>query len=303
MRVQLGRTIKYRNAIGQRILAYKALIRFDQPVGTLLLLWPALWGVILASNGAPQLKHLAIFSLGTFLMRSAGCAINDFADRGIDGKVSRTSARPLAQGLIRPWEAVALAIVLAALAFTLVLRTNLLTIGMSFGALILASLYPFTKRWISSPQLILGAAFAWAIPMGFAAVLNKVPTEAGLLFVATLFWIVGYDTYYAMADREDDRQLNIGSMALLLGPWAAAASFAFTCLFVVGHAGVLVVYEDLDSSFLFSVSLPILFIACYQFYLARTEVPELCTKAFRLSNWIGMLITLSTLLAFQLKIS
>lgn len=278
--------------LSPRFQAYIALMRLDKPVGIFLLLWPALWGLLLAQEaGLPSLGHVVIFSLGTLLMRSAGCAINDFADRNIDGKVARTATRPLALKQVQPWEALTLAAVLSGLAFCLVLLTNSITILMSFGGVILAGLYPFTKRWIASPQLVLGVAFAWAIPMGFAATLETVPAQGWYYFLVTLFWIFGYDTYYAMADREDDRFLNIGSTALLFGRYAGQVSFACTLLFILGFFLLLhslTNYPLLILVFGFCVCLGV---GVYQYSLAKTDTPENYTKAFKLSNILGFVLT------------
>jgi len=193
------------------------LVRLDRPIGILLLLWPTLWALWFAADGMPPIGTLVIFVLGTVLTRSAGCAVNDYADRHIDAYVSRTSGRPLATGELRPRDALVVAAVLMAAAFALVLLTNRLTVMLSFVALLLATAYPFTKRITHFPQVVLGAAFAIAIPMGFAAVQNAVPPLAWGLFVATLVWALAYDTLYAMADREDDLKLGVKSTAVLLG--------------------------------------------------------------------------------------
>lgn len=201
----------------QRLRLYLRLIRFDRPIGTLLLLWPTLWALWLAGEGRPDLHLVLIFSAGVFLMRSAGCAINDFADRDFDGHVSRTRGRPLATGELSPREAVAVAMALALLAFGLVLLTNRLTVLLSLAALALAVIYPFCKRYTHFPQIVLGAAFAWAIPMAFAAQTGSLPRELWLLYIATLLWTVVYDTFYAMVDRADDLRAGIKSTAVLFG--------------------------------------------------------------------------------------
>ncbi len=191
-------------AVQTRVSAYLQLIRFDRPIGTLLLLWPTLWALWLASAGMPSLKLLLIFSLGTFLMRSAGCAVNDLADRKLDGAVERTRERPLVVGSVSVQEAVALCAGLALAAFVLVLFTNTLTILLSFAGAALAACYPFMKRHTHLPQVVLGAAFSWSIPMAFAAATDTLPATLWLLFIANLLWTVAYDTEYAMVDREDD---------------------------------------------------------------------------------------------------
>lgn len=288
--------------IYHRSRAYAALMRLDKPVGTALLLWPAMWGLLLAANGLPSYSNVLIFAVGTLLMRSAGCAINDFADRHIDGKVIRTATRPLPQQQIQPFEALVVAAVLAGLAFCLVIFTNQLTVFMSFAGLGFAGLYPFTKRWIASPQLVLGLAFAWAIPMGFAATLKYVPLEAWYYFAATLFWIVGYDTYYAMADREEDRFLNIGSTALLFGKYAARFSFLFTLVFICSFYWLLTPAALEAKNWLQQIGVLIvglalsLSLSVYQYLLARTEQPAQCTKAFKMSNYVGLVITVVLIL-------
>lgn len=198
---------------------YLQLIRFDKPIGTLLLLYPTLCALVIANQGLPSLKNTIIFCLGTFLMRSAGCAINDFADREFDGHVNRTQTRPLAQGLIQPAEAVALAALLALLAFILVLFTNLQTILLSFVGAALAAIYPFTKRYTHLPQLVLGAAFAWAIPLAYSASNAVIDATAWLLFAATILWTLSYDTVYAMIDRDDDLKIGVKSTAILFAKY------------------------------------------------------------------------------------
>ncbi|EKF73413.1 UbiA prenyltransferase [Alcanivorax hongdengensis A-11-3] len=196
---------------------YIQLMRLDRPIGTLLLMWPTLWALWIAGNGTPSLKNIVIFVLGVFLMRAAGCVINDFADRDFDGDVERTQGRPLATGALTSKQALLLFCGLGLAAFVLVLFLNELTFWLSFGGLGLAVLYPFTKRFTFMPQLFLGAAFSWAIPMAFAAETNTVPEIAWLLYVANLVWTVAYDTEYAMCDREDDLKLGIKSTAILFG--------------------------------------------------------------------------------------
>ncbi|MGO2076757.1 MAG: UbiA family prenyltransferase, partial [Pseudoalteromonas sp.] len=182
---------------------YKQLMRTDKPIGTLLLLWPTYWALWLASDGMPSLLHFVVFSLGVFVMRSAGCVINDFADRKIDGAVKRTAQRPLAAGLVSSGEALSLFLLLILIAFILVLFLGWQTILLSFGALLLAFSYPFMKRYTQLPQVVLGAAFGWAIPMAFMAVTGATPLLAWLLFTANIAWTVAYDTMYAMVDRDD----------------------------------------------------------------------------------------------------
>ncbi|WP_075174080.1 4-hydroxybenzoate octaprenyltransferase [Neptunomonas phycophila] len=201
----------------ERLAIYTQLTRFNKPIGSYLLLWPTLWALWIAADGVPPLSLLIIFIAGVFITRSAGCVINDYADRHIDGHVKRTAERPLARGLISSKEALMLFAGLMLLAFVLVLFTNHMTIWMSFGALALASLYPFMKRHTHLPQVVLGAAFGWAIPMAFTAVDETLPLVAWLIFLAKLLWTVAYDTMYAMVDRDDDIKIGVKSTAILFG--------------------------------------------------------------------------------------
>ena len=201
----------------ERLAIYTQLTRFNKPIGSYLLLWPTLWALWIAADGVPPLSLLIIFIAGVFITRSAGCVINDYADRHIDGHVKRTAERPLALGLISSKEALMLFAGLMLLAFVLVLFTNRMTIWMSFGALALASLYPFMKRPTHLPQVVLGAAFGWAIPMAFTAVDETLPLVAWLIFLAKLLWTVAYDTMYAMVDRDDDIKIGVKSTAILFG--------------------------------------------------------------------------------------
>ncbi|ALU44273.1 4-hydroxybenzoate octaprenyltransferase [Pseudoalteromonas rubra] len=198
---------------------YKQLMRVEKPIGTLLLMWPTLWSLWIASGGIPQWHLLLIFALGTFMMRSAGCVINDFADRKVDGAVKRTAQRPLARGAVSEGEALSLFLLLVGASFVLVLMLNWQTILLSFGALALASVYPFMKRYTNLPQVVLGAAFSWGIPMAFMAVQETVPAIAWVLFIANLLWTVAYDTKYAMVDKDDDLVVGIKSTAILFGRW------------------------------------------------------------------------------------
>jgi 4-hydroxybenzoate polyprenyltransferase len=268
-----------------RFSAYMQLIRFDRPIGTLLLLWPTLWALWLAAEGLPPVKLLVIFALGTFLMRSAGCAVNDLADRNFDGGVARTRGRPLVTGAISPTQAMTLAAILALAAFVLVLFTNTLTILLSFGGVALAAFYPFMKRHTHLPQVVLGAAFSWGIPMAFAAVLNTLPNILWLLFVANLLWTVAYDTEYAMVDREDDVAMGIKSTAILFGELdrhIVGALQAFTIL------ALLLVGQRFELGWIYFASLPVaagLFV--YQQKLIRQRLPADCFRAFLNNNWVG----------------
>jgi 4-hydroxybenzoate polyprenyltransferase len=272
-------------AATSRFSAYLQLIRFDRPIGTLLLLWPTLWALWLAADGLPPVKLLVIFSLGTLLMRSAGCAINDLADRKFDGGVARTRERPLVTGAVAPNEAITIAALLSLCAFVLVLFTNTLTILLSFGGVALAACYPFMKRHTHLPQVVLGAAFSWGIPMAFAAVLDTLPTILWLVFVANLLWTVAYDTQYAMVDREDDLAVGIKSTAILFGELdrhivALLQGFTIIALLLVG--------QRFELSWVYFVSLLVatgLFI--YQQRLIRERDPTRCFRAFLNNNWVG----------------
>jgi 4-hydroxybenzoate polyprenyltransferase len=212
--------------IARRLDAYERLVRLDKPIGTLLLLWPTLWALWLASAGRPRLDVLVVFVLGTLLMRSAGCAVNDYADRNFDRYVERTRNRPLARGEIGPREALAIAALLAAAAFLLVLYLNPLAIALSFAALAITVIYPFTKRFFFLPQAWLGVAFGFGIPMAYAAVQERLPLECWMLFAANLFYAFAYDTEYAMVDRDDDARIGIRTSALTLGRWDVPAVMA-----------------------------------------------------------------------------
>ena len=264
------------------------LIRFDKPIGTLLLLWPALWALWLAAQGVPDYTLLAIFLAGTFLARSAGCIINDLADRNLDGAVTRTNARPLVTGTITVREAVALFVALMLLAFILVLFTNRLTVILSIGAVILASSYPFMKRYMQLPQLVLGAAFSWSIPMAFAAQSGALPPALWLLYLGNLLWTMAYDTAYAMVDREDDIKIGIKSTAILFGQYdrlmiALLQLSSLICLYLAGQAFELGVYYN--ASLVVSAAL-----FGYHQYLIRECKPDECFRAFLHNNWVGMAI-------------
>ena len=264
------------------------LIRFDKPIGTLLLLWPALWALWLAAQGVPDYALLAIFLIGTFLARSAGCIINDLADRNLDGAVARTNTRPLVTGEITVREAIALFVALMLLAFILVLFTNRLTVILSVGAVILASSYPFMKRYMQLPQLVLGAAFSWSIPMAFAAQSGALPPALWLLYLGNLLWTMAYDTAYAMVDREDDIKIGIKSTAILFGQYdrlmiAVLQVSSLICLYLAGQAFGLGLYYN--ASLVVSAAL-----FGYHQYLIRECKPDECFRAFLHNNWVGMAI-------------
>ena len=203
--------------MNHRLVEYIKLTRLDRPIGIYLVLWPALWGLWVAAQGVPQPLVLVVFLAGVVLMRSAGCAINDYADREIDRHVARTNQRPLARGAISPKEAIGVFVVLSLIAFVLVLQLNLLTIMLSVPAVILAGSYPYMKRYTHLPQAYLGVAFGWAVPMAFAAQTGEVPLASWWLFLATVLWALAYDTMYAIVDREDDLKIGVKSTAILFG--------------------------------------------------------------------------------------
>ncbi len=277
---------------------YWRLMRFDRPIGTLLLLWPTLWGLWLAAQGLPDVGVLIIFVLGVVLMRAAGCVINDFADRKVDGHVERTRHRPLATGLVSVREAWILFAVLCSVSFFLVLLTNRLTVLLSFGALGLAACYPFMKRYTHLPQVVLGAAFAWSIPMGFAAQTGEVPAICWLIYIAAVLWTVVYDTFYAMVDREDDLKIGIKSTAILFGDMDRA---------IIGLLQVMVLVTllimgqrfQLGSVYVCSVVAAAGLFA-YQQYLIRHGDRSQCFKAFLNNNWVGGVLFLGIALDFLL---
>ena len=272
----------------RRLDAYERLIRLDKPIGTLLLLWPTLWAVWLASAGKPRPEILLIFVVGTILMRSAGCAINDFADRGFDPHVERTRLRPLAAGEIRPPEALAVAAVLAAAAFALALFLNSMAIMLSFVALAIAAVYPFTKRFLALPQVFLGVAFGFGIPMAYAAVQNRLPLECWWLFAANLFYTFAYDTEYAMVDREDDARLGLRTSALTLGSWDVAAVVAS---YVVMLALLCALGLHLGLKWPYYIGLAAAAgMMAWHWRLIRDRSRVGCFRAFMHNNWVGGVI-------------
>ncbi|WHZ20198.1 MAG: 4-hydroxybenzoate polyprenyltransferase [Rhodanobacteraceae bacterium] len=277
------------------------LVRMDRPIGALLLLWPTWWALWLAGDSAlPQWKYLIVFTFGVFVMRAAGCAMNDFADRKLDPQVARTAGRPLAAGRVKPWEAVACFVVLSLIGFALVLLfTNRLTIYLSFIGAALAALYPFSKRWTQLPQVVLGAAFGWGIPMAFAAITNGVPPVAWLLFLANVLFSTIYDTEYAMVDRDDDIRAGAKSTAILFGDadlpilGILMATMLFTLLLVGQRA-------QLDWPFLAGLGVALLLFA-WQLWNMRWRQREACFAAFRNNNWVGGVIWLGMVVALAIK--
>ena len=277
-----------------RIVAYAHLIRLDKPIGTLLLLWPTLWALWLASGGFPEWHLLIIFTLGTFLMRSAGCAINDYADQDFDRHVLRTKDRPITSGKISGKEALMVAGALALVAFLLIQPLNALTKELSFFALAVAILYPFTKRFFAIPQAILGIAFGFGIPMAYAAVLDFIPLEAWVLFIGNIFWAIAYDTAYAMVDRDDDLRLGLRTSAITFGRFdviAIAVSYGVLFLSQVWVAQL----ANISNYFWLGWCLA-LACAVYHLKLVSTRKREECFKAFRHNNWLGGFLFLGILL-------
>jgi len=274
--------------IEARLDAYERLLRLDKPIGTLLLLWPTLWAVWLASRGAPRVEILAIFCVGTLLMRSAGCAVNDFFDRAFDRHVERTRERPLASGEIRPAEALVLAVLLAAAAFVLVLMLNRLAIMLSFVGLAIAVTYPLTKRFFALPQLYLGVAFGFGIPMAYAAVQGRLPEECWVLLAANVCYAFAYDTEYAMVDREDDRRIGMRTSAITLGRFDVTGV-------MLAYAGMLalLVWVGLIAQLGWPYNAGLAAAAAmmgYHFHLIRGRAREGCFRAFRHNNWVGLAV-------------
>ena len=280
----------------QKISALLRLIRWDRPIGTLLLLWPTLWALWIAAEGIPDIDLLLIFAAGTFLMRSAGCIINDLADRDFDGGVSRTQGRPLVTGEVSVPEAVALFLLLGLLAFGLVLMTNFTTVLLSVPAILLASAYPLMKRVTHLPQVVLGTAFSWSIPMAFAAQRNELPPALWLLFTGNLLWTVVYDTKYAMVDRRDDVNIGIKSTAILFGESdrSIIAVLQVLCLLALVLAG-----KQFALSWPFYLSLiAAAGLFAYHLYLIRERDEAACFKAFLHNRWVGLVVFLGIVASY-----
>ncbi|MBC7954854.1 MAG: 4-hydroxybenzoate octaprenyltransferase [Cytophagales bacterium] len=271
-----------------RLSLYLDLIRWDRPAGSYLLLWPTLSALWMAAGGFPGWHLLIVFTLGTFLMRSAGCAVNDVADRDFDKHVKRTAQRPVTSGAISTKEALVLGAVLAFIAFLLVLTTNTATIAWSVAALAVAIFYPFTKRFFSMPQAVLGVAFSFGIPMAFAAVQAEVPAVAWWLLLGNLCWVIAYDTEYAMVDRDDDLKIGIQTSAITLGRFDVAGVMLFYALFIAVWA---VIGAQLGLGWLYFTGLMVAAgIAAWHFTLIRNRSREGCFRAFRLNHWLGFAV-------------
>ncbi|GAA5171251.1 4-hydroxybenzoate octaprenyltransferase [Viridibacterium curvum] len=284
---------------GQRLQAYERLMRLDKPIGILLLLWPTLWALWVSSKGIPAPLVVWIFVLGTVLMRSAGCVINDWADRGFDGEVERTRGRPLVTGEVSSKEALLLAAGLSLTAFLIILPLDRLVILLSVPALLLAGSYPFTKRFLAIPQAYLGIAFGFGIPMGFAAHLGAVPMEAWLMLLANVFWAVAYDTEYAMVDRPDDLRIGIRTSAITFGRFDVVAvmlCYAMTLALLawVGHLSGLGLVYDLGLGVAAGI-------AGYHYTLIRERDRARCFRAFLHNNWFGAAVFAGLALDYLLR--
>ena len=282
-----------------KILHFLVLMRFDRPIGIYLLLWPAMWALWIAAEGNPSTWLTFVFLGGVVLMRAAGCIINDIADRKIDNQVKRTQFRPLTTGVITVKSAAILFVLLCLMALFLVLTTNVLTILLSFAAVVLAILYPFMKRYTYMPQVFLGLAFGWAIPMAFAAQTNDVPLVAWLILTATVLWATAYDTMYAMVDREDDIRIGVKSTAILFGDadrviiGMIQLMFFFT-MWIVGNK------LELGWPYLLGLFVAILF-SVYQQYLIKDREPDDCMRAFQNNHLVGMAIFAGLVLEFMIE--
>jgi 4-hydroxybenzoate polyprenyltransferase len=291
--------LKSLNRLHPRAWDFIQLMRLDKPIGIYLLLWPTLWALWIAAKGVPSAANLLIFVFGVILMRSAGCVINDYADRNFDGHVKRTEARPLASGKVQPREALVLFGGLLAISFALVLCTNSTTIWLSFGAVALAACYPFMKRYTYYPQVVLGAAFSWGIPMAFTAQTGELPAALWLLYLANLLWTVAYDTYYAMVDRDDDLKVGVKSTAILFGDAdrliiGCLQGLALLCLLLAGARFELGAYYYLGLA---------VAAGCFawQLWSTRDREPQACFAAFLHNHWAGLAIFLGIVADYGLR--
>jgi len=286
-------------SVAARLTLYERLMRLDKPIGTLLLLWPTLWALWIAGNGRPQGRIVWIFALGTLLMRSAGCVMNDIADLHYDSEVKRTRDRPLATGAIGRGEAIVLAAALTLLSFLLVLSLNRLTILLSFAALALAATYPLTKRFLAIPQAYLGIAFGFGIPMAYAAILGYVPAEGWLLLLANIFWAIAYDTEYAMVDRDDDLRIRINTAAITFGRYEVSAV-------MICYGAMLAVLAGIGLHRRFGAEYYLGLVAAaglmaYHYRLVRGRERDLCFRAFNHNTWVGAAIFAGILADFAIR--
>ena len=274
-----------------KLAIYLQLIRWDRPAGWLLLLWPTLSALWLASHGFPGWHLLTVFTLGTFLMRSAGCCLNDVADRDFDRHVKRTAQRPVTSGKLPAKEALAAGAVLALCAFGLVLTTNITAITWSFAALGIAIIYPFAKRYVAMPQAVLGVAFSFGIPMAFAAVQSRVPLVAWVLLLGNLFWVIAYDTEYAMVDRDDDLKIGMKTSAITFGRFDVLAVLASYVLYLFIWLNVLSSQLNRAQAAIYLIALGLaLAQALWHIWLIRKRQRDDCFKAFRLNHWLGFTV-------------
>ncbi|WP_025119590.1 MULTISPECIES: 4-hydroxybenzoate octaprenyltransferase [unclassified Serratia (in: enterobacteria)] len=276
--------------------AYSHLMRIDKPIGTLLLLWPTLWALWLAGGGVPSLSVLLVFALGVFLMRAAGCVVNDYADRAFDGHVKRTAGRPMPSGRVSEKEAKILFVSLVLVSFALVLTLNAMTIWLSLAALALAWVYPFMKRVTNLPQVVLGAAFGWSIPMAYAAVSESLPLSCWLLFLANICWTVAYDTLYAMVDRDDDLKIGIKSTAVLFGRYdkLIVGALQFATLLLMLWVGYLM---QLGGAFYWSLLLAGALFVHQQKQVAGRD-RDACFRAFLNNNYVGLVLFIGIALSY-----
>ena len=271
----------------EKLVFYLDLIRWNRPAGWLLLLWPTLSALWVAADGFPGWHLIAVFTLGTILMRSAGCCLNDVADRNFDRHVKRTADRPVTSGRIGVKEALALGAVLALIAFGLVLTLRIETVAWSFAALAVAVIYPYAKRVVAMPQAVLGVAFSFGIPMAFAAVTGEVPRQAWLLLIGNLFWVLAYDTEYAMVDRDDDLKIGMKTSAITLGAWDVRAIMGFYAAYLLVWGAVL----DAPHHLWVQVGLALAAMqAAWHFVLIKDRTRDGCFKAFRLNHWVGFTV-------------
>ena len=280
----------------RKLSLYLELIRWDRPAGWLLLLWPTLSALWVASHGFPGWRLVVVFTLGTFLMRSAGCCVNDVADREFDRHVMRTARRPVTSGALSVRAALGLGALLALLAFGLVLSTNAVTIAWSFAALLVTLIYPFAKRYVAMPQAVLGVAFSFGIPMAFAAVQSRVPLLAWILLLGNLFWVLAYDTEYAMVDRDDDLRIGMKTSAITLGRFDVAGIMLFYLVFLFIWALVLA-YRLPSAIYLIAIFVALLQ-ALWHGWLIRRRARDDCFKAFRLNHWLGFTVFVGIFLSY-----
>ncbi|MFJ2332233.1 4-hydroxybenzoate octaprenyltransferase [Pseudomonas helleri] len=291
--------LKSLNRLNPRAWDFIQLTRMDKPIGIYLLLWPTLWALWIAAKGVPSLGILLIFVFGVILTRAGGCVINDFADRKVDGHVKRTEQRPLVSGKITSKEALVFFALLMGISFLLVLCTNATTVWLSFGGLALAASYPFMKRYTYYPQVVLGAAFSWGMPMAFTAQTDSLPAAAWLLYIANLLWTVAYDTYYAMTDRDDDLKIGVKSTAILFGDAdrviiLGLQGLSLGCLLLAG------VQFDLGGWFHLGL---LVAAGCYlwEFWYTRNREPQRCFQAFLHNHWAGLAIFVGIVLNYALN--